>query len=520
MKSNALDRILETPQLARLVPQLLPEVLHRVIDSCGLEDCAELVALATPAQLSAVFDLDLWRPAEPGLDEQFDADRFGVWLEVMLECGAEVAAEKLAGVDADLTTTAFAQYVRVFDPASLLPAAQSDDEEMPKPGTSRDGISCEIGGYLVVARRGEAWDAIVSLLTALEAGHSSCFHRVMAGCRTLSNSTPEADLPDLLPHHEQVMFDLSFEREQRREQQGYVSPPQARAFLQMSRHVRQGQEAAGPANPVARAYFRAMEPAAASDPAALQSANAVAISGLIDLLVDAGVLPQQPRALLDGPQGTAPRLARIHAQMRFAAEHDEHAYSLRTQELAYLANTLLSGCPVQTRPFTAREAWDAAVATCNLGLENWPQPLPDDFLVSRDLVPVFQIGWTVLHEDVCMYAAAELIDVLTRVRCGDREVQAGLDALRREMADERRGGTPWRARNALDVLMFLDMPAWAALAGLIDECPVIHAGVAARRGSPTRSVSASAFDFISENSQVAAVREFMQSLPETLSDAG
>ena len=35
-------------------------------------------------------------------------------------------------------------------------------------------------------------------------------------------------------------------------------------------------------------------------------------------------------------------------------------------------------------------------------------------------------------------------------------------------------------------------------------------------GSRTRAVSASAFEFISENSQIASVREFMQSLPETL----
>src|SRR5205823_3807678 len=76
-----LDRILDTPNLPRVVPQLPPLVLHRIIQSCGLEDCGELVALATPGQVAAVFDLDLWRAEQPGLDEQFDADRFGVWLD-------------------------------------------------------------------------------------------------------------------------------------------------------------------------------------------------------------------------------------------------------------------------------------------------------------------------------------------------------------------------------------------------------------------------------------------------------
>jgi hypothetical protein len=51
---------------------------------------------------------------------------------------------------------------------------------------------------------------------------------------------------------------------------------------------------------------------------------------------------------------------------------------------------------------------------------------------------------------------------------------------------------------------------------LIDECPVLHARVGESKDLPTRSVSINEFDFISENSQIATVREFMQSLPEIL----
>jgi len=52
---------------------------------------------------------------------------------------------------------------------------------------------------------------------------------------------------------------------------------------------------------------------------------------------------------------------------------------------------------------------------------------------------------------------------------------------------------------------------------LIDECPALHAGVGASQDSRTLSVSATDFEFISENNQIASVREFMRSLPETLS---
>jgi hypothetical protein len=121
-----LERILDVPQLARVVPHLQPEVLHRVIQTCGLEDCGELVTLATPSQLAGVFDLDLWRTDQPGRDEQFDADRFGVWLEVLVESGASTAARIVAEMDPDLVVAALAQYALVFDIASIAPDMSPD----------------------------------------------------------------------------------------------------------------------------------------------------------------------------------------------------------------------------------------------------------------------------------------------------------------------------------------------------------------------------------------------------------
>ena len=106
--------------------------------------------------------------------------------------------------------------------------------------------------------------------------------------------------------------------------------------------------------------------------------------------------------------------------------------------------------------------------------------------------------------------------MLKRLRCGDLETQAGLNELRLEMTRHWQAGAPWRARDALDVMTILDMPAWATLLGLIDECPVLHAGIGASQGSRRREISATAFEFISENSQIASVHDFMRLLPETL----
>jgi hypothetical protein len=535
---HLLDRILNTPRLESVVPRLQPDLLRRVIQICGLEDCGELVALATPEQLARIFDLDLWRAAQPGLDERFDADRFGVWLEVLVESGAAAAAQKLAGMDVDLVIAGLAQHALVYDRAAVTPYETMDGEQVDAIRAIDDGLASDVGGYVLVARRADSWEAIVEVLMSLDAGHPDYFHQVMQGCRTLSNSGREVDgLDDLLPEDDQVMFDLEVDRERRREKQGYVTPAQARAFLQMSRQLRLGSDAMPPANPLARAYFRAIDERMGADvhsesglltagsevsPASEDTAETVAT--LFDVLLEAGVLAQPPRALLGGSEGHAPRLGRIQAHMQFVLDRDQAAYSTRSEELAYLANTLMAGCAIQARPFTAQEASDAAVAVCNLGLENWPphwRPAnatapPGSFLVDHDLVSVFQVGWAVLYNHVSMYAAEQLIGALTRMRCDDREIQTGLDALRIEMTKYWQAGAPWRARDALDVIATLDMPAWAVLLALIDECPVLHAGVGALRDSRTLSVSATDFEFISENSQIASVREFMQSLPETL----
>jgi hypothetical protein len=262
---------------------------------------------------------------------------------------------------------------------------------------------------------------------------------------------------------------------------------------------------------------------------------AQAVLAVVDVLSGAGIVEAPPRALLDGPHDRAQRPASIRAHLQFVLECDRAAFSTRSSELAFLANALMAGCSLQARPFGVQEASDAALAVCNLGLENWPArwirelrpsgldsrtALPDDFLVGHDLVSVFQVGWTVLHEDVCMYAAEQLSAVLARVRCDDREIRAGLDALRVEITRHRQAGAPWRARGALDVIALLDMPAWAALLGLLDECPVLHAGAAAACNPRVHAVPASAFEFISANSQIASVREFLQSLPDLLRGAG
>ena len=522
-----LSRLLDPTFLARVVPHLAPETLQQLIRYRGLDTCGELVTAATPAQLNALLDLDLWRSPQPGRDEDFDVDRFGEWLEMLVDVGDSVAARTVAALDQHLVIAGLSRYLRVFDPGTFEPTESSDDEPIDRHDkmtseTSRDVLECEVGGYLVRARRTDAWDAIIALLVTLEADHNREFHSLMQGCRGLSNSRPEVDgLDDLLLTPEQYFHDEAREREHRRSRRGYATPADARAFLQLARQSPQSPADPTPINPLVSAYFRAAEEdaSAVTDASAPSGDIFASIDAVVERLAEAGVAPERPRALLAAGDGDPRRvrLPLLRRLMGFLLHNDETTYLARNRELAFLANTLRAGCSVRSRPFTAQEASDAAACVCNLGLDCWAAVLPDTFLVEHDLIALFEVGWSLLYRDVSLFVADQLISIAAGLHCLDPDTDRGLRALQRRLATQRAAGTPWHARDAADVLATLDMTAWISVLGLLDECPNLPAALTAILERRTTSVSPTAFDFISTTAQIGDVRVFMRALPRVLS---
>ena len=306
-------------------------------------------------------------------------------------------------------------------------------------------------------------------------------------------------------------------REARREKQGYVTPAQARAFLQAGRQLQLDGDPP-PRSPVAQAYFRAIEstPPTEGDARSRTSRYAARNQALMSLRKSSRTrLPQSSTCFARRVSSRRHRegFSRAGISRQRASPGSARTSSLipsSAEELAYLANTLIAGCSIQARAFTAQEGSDAAATICNLGLENWPHHWPD-----QDLITAFQVGWTVLHRDVCLFTAERLIDIVADIRCTDRDIQLRLNGLRRELTQHLRDRAPWRARNALEVIVMLDAPSWAALCALIDECPVMHAAVGASERRD-RAINAADFEFFAQNSQIAAVREFLESLPSAL----
>lgn len=522
-------RVLDAHPLAEVVPHLAPERLQQLVHLRGLDGMGAVLVAAAPAQIAALADLDLWRRAAPGADVRFDVERFGAWIEALVDVGVDDAARVVADLDATLVVAGLSRHVRVLDPGIFEPVAQSDDETIARHDAFREGdamgvdaddwhddrVELELGGYLVRARRREAWDAIVALLTALDEHRPPVFQRVMRGCRDLSFSRPESDgLDDLLFAPEQHAFDLDVAREARRTRQGYLSPADARAFLALARggHARSAQA-------MADAYVQAVGgDAAAPGPVAdITPSAAMAVAALAALLDDARQPTAASRrrlAAADPPRrDVAPaHVTRLMAHLEAARPP---AFYQRTRELAFLANALADGCSLQGRAFTAEEASMAAACVCNLGLDRRGD-LPDTWLVDHSLLDAFGDGWSLLHRDVSLGAARRIIDVLDDLRCDDEDVRHDLRTLRRTLARQGEAGTPWHARGRADVLAVLDPVAAVAVQALLSECPVVAAALTAAIDGSAASVDPAASDFIATTAQLGEVRLFLRVLPELL----
>jgi hypothetical protein len=387
-----------------------------------------------------------------------------------------------------------------------------------------------VGGYIVQARREDAWDAIVGLLVELSAGDAECFHALVGGCRRLSNAGREPDgLDDLLDAPDQLVHDVTLDRDDRREARGFTTAADARAFLAIARQGRSRSHV----NPIAAAWIRrgdvrsgedAPEPMAApsllsaADPltpsTGLEPVPAAAFNEIVRVLAAHDLIPELPRALIG--TGGAGDPGALQALMEYLRERHPDVCVVRGQELALVANALAAGCRLQSRSFTPREASDAAAATCSLGLLRQPAPPGVDYLVGHDLIGMFEDGWAALHREVSLFVAEGLLAVLHDVRTGGSETLSGLHGLRQSLETQLAAGTPWLARDALDALAVLDAAAWSGLLGLLSECPVIPDAVTATGERRKGRIDPNAFTFIATDAHIDAVRAFMARVPELL----
>lgn len=481
-----LARLLEEPELVTLVQALPARALGRLIDHVGVEDAGELVALATPAQLRDVLDDDLWHSARPGADERFDGARFALWLEVLVEAGDEVAARKLTELPEELVFLALHRQVLVLDLDSLAVEMSARFAGRGQGGADLDGaeqlekalegcLFLELEQYRVVARRHEGWDALATVLTALDRHHHPYLRRLLERLcdATASYLEDHGGLHEVLTSEEMLEVDAAAERADRRAAEGFVAPSAATSLLALARGtpLDELERALGP-DPVTRAYFREYAPTVvapgATRPAGSSSAGGV--ERLLGLLADAGVdvdglgaAPARAVGLLPGAEAAPGAVARQRLERALAelAERQPALAQRRLGELGYLANVVAAGVSSGGRALRPLEASAAALATCALGLDHLVARGPASSHAELALAAVadagidrlFRIGVHLGYRDVAAPALAALDRGLARAEQGaSGAALARLGWLRRAVGAAAAAKRPWAVRGTLSEL--------------------------------------------------------------------
>jgi hypothetical protein len=384
--AQLLMRILERPALVAAVRELPGAVLGKLIARVGLEDAGELVALATTAQLERVFDDDLWRADRAGGDETFRPERFALWLRIMLEAGEEALVQRLCELPQDLVALAVHSLVLVVDLDVLEEQLSPGDEEAEALAQALDNSAFEEWEeFRVLARDSDAWDDVWSALLALDRDHHDRLREILEKCceMTLEYISGRGGLFQVLTADEMLESDVAAARDDRRSAEGFISPADARAFLELARRGDGGDGR----DAITRAYFRGLRGPSAPPPGAgrrapardrdpqLAPASAADARDLEALLLAAKVItpPARPLEALAAMSGSTPDPTHLVAPlfehaMKDLRERDPERFSARVQEVGYLVNVWIAGGAHDGRRPRPTDAMEVVLKTCEAGL--------------------------------------------------------------------------------------------------------------------------------------------------------
>jgi hypothetical protein len=238
-------------------------------------------------------------------------------------------------------------------------------------------------------------------------------------------------LYDVLTSEETLASDVAGARSDRREQQGFVAPSDARSFLALAamRSPDEIRDDAEP-DPITRAYFRTVAgterdvPGASARPVQ-PGASDESLSRLQHALEEAGVVMPAAAAplLTPGAEAQAER-SLIERVLAACSTDDRGLHARRLEELAYLANVLLAGCAYRGRSVRPVEAARLAMAVCDVGLQHIAASMPGKRAgdgraraawARHDAVKAFRIGWNLLQAELTSQPERTWDEILDRL---------------------------------------------------------------------------------------------------------
>ena len=386
---SLLTQLISNNALVKDVQNLDSVIVKKIIHHIGLEDSGELLMLLTSEQMQEVMDQDTWMSSRPGEDEHLDAKRFCTWLEVLLEVGSDFAAEKVAEMDEDLLTAVLAQLVMAMDSdeLDLMTRSAEDDgysENKYLEKALESTFNMEIEGYLVMSKATFQWDAISNLLMSLQKDHRDLIDRILSRIQrvTLDQIEEFDGLYNLLKEGDMLEGDVSYEREQRREKEGFVAPSSAAAFLKLIAQTSlEDLLKSEEQDHISKMYFRNYKPSKVRQPSSISPE-------LLKILNVHGVNVTTSKAKLLGT-GKAPSAMKKYF-MELNAQ-DEIIFQQKLSELNFLANILVSGYSGNKKRLRPVEAMDMVFHVCDEGLQYAIQH--NIKIDSSEILKLFKVGW-------------------------------------------------------------------------------------------------------------------------------
>ena len=123
-----IDALLSMDDAAGAIAALSPSEVFELVQEVGFDDAADLIHLATPAQIQGCLDLDGWNR------DQLDVAPLKPWLAAVLDAGFEKLGQVWSGLDAELRALIVQRQVKIYDVTlDEGPADDDDGELMPTP---------------------------------------------------------------------------------------------------------------------------------------------------------------------------------------------------------------------------------------------------------------------------------------------------------------------------------------------------------------------------------------------------
>ncbi len=260
-----LKNLIENPRMPEIVRLLSPHELSDLIDKVGVEDCGEIVSLASSEQLIKVFDMDLWRREKAGEDDSFCSQRFLLWLEILLEAGENALVTRLSEMPEDLLIAAFNSLVLVLNMDDLQDkmADRDDDEARLFDKALTDCAGEELDEYFIIPKQADGWDVLRVAIVSLYDREHDLLERILSKCCYASWEYIEDNggLYDVLTAEEMLESDAAADRADRLSKQGYVLPSDATAFIRLAQ-ISELKDLLflQDKDPVTKAYFRNIDP--------------------------------------------------------------------------------------------------------------------------------------------------------------------------------------------------------------------------------------------------------------------